>query len=361
MSPSNGSTTLFDPLRQRDVTLRNRIGVSPMCTYSAEDGLANAWHVAHLGARAIGGAGLVMAEATAVEAAGRITPNCLGLWSDAHVDALRPVAEAIGRVGAVPAIQLAHAGRKASTWRPWAPSRGRVPPDEGGWRPEGPTDVAFRPGDPPPERLDDAAIERLVASFGAAAERARAAGFQIVEIHAAHGYLIHSFLSPLVNDRQDRWGGDVEGRSRFASRVVASVREAVDDGTPVWMRVSAVDGPEEGWRIDDTVRLAREAADRGVDLIDCSAGGAVPGARLPVGNDDQVAFAQAVRAQAGVASAAVGGIHDPHQADAIVREGQADVVLLGRAMLHDPYWALHAAQTLERPVPWPDPYAWTMG
>ena len=355
------SVSLFDPLRQRDVTLRNRVGVSPMCTYSAHDGLASAWHVAHLGARALGGAGVVISEATAVEPIGRITPHCLGLWSDAHVDALRPVTDAIRAGGAVPAVQLAHAGRKASTQRPWAEARGRVPEREGGWTPVGPTSEPFRPGDPPPEELDERALERIVSAFAAATERALAAGFEVIEIHGAHGYLIHSFLSPLVNRRDDGWGGDVGGRTRLAREGARAVRGAAGEATPVWTRLSAVDGPEGGWRLEDTVLLAGDLAEAGVDLIDCSSGGAAPGARIPIGPNDQVPFAEAVRREAGVASAAVGGITDPAQADAIVREGRADVVLIGRAMLRDPFWAIHAAQRLERPVPWPDPYGWTVG
>lgn len=353
--------SLFDPLRQRDVTLRNRVGVSPMCTYSAEEGLAAPWHAAHLGARAIGGAGLVMTEATAVEPAGRITPNCLGLWSDAHVDALRPVTAAIRAGGAVPAIQLAHAGRKASTHRPWAEARGPVAEEDGGWTPVGPTADPFRPGDPSPRALSETDLEGVVNAFAAATERAQAAGFEVIEIHGAHGYLIHSFLSPLANRRDDGWGGDLAGRMRLALDVARAVRDAAGEATPVWMRLSAVDGPEDGWRIEDTVRLAVAAADAGVDLIDCSSGGAAPGARIEGGPGAQVPFAEAVRSQAGVASAAVGGITEPTQADAIVREGRADVVLLGRAMLRDPFWAIHAAQHLNRAAPWPDPYGWAVG
>ncbi|MDZ7706584.1 MAG: NADH:flavin oxidoreductase/NADH oxidase [Trueperaceae bacterium] len=360
--PSAGPSapSLFDPLTLRGVTMRNRVGVSPMCTYSADDGLANPWHVAHLGARAIGGAGLVMAEAAAVEPRGRITPHDVGLWSDRHVDALKPVATAIESQGSVAAIQLAHAGRKASTYRPWAEASGVVPAEQGGWTTVGPTPEPFRPDDPAPTALDDAGIADLIEAFAVAATRAVAAGFRTIEVHAAHGYLLHEFLSPLVNLRDDRWGGPFEARVRFPLAVIAAVRQAVPDGLPVWVRVSASDWRPDGWTVDDTVRFAELAREAGADLIDCSAGGAVPGVRAPSGTNVQVPFAEAVRLRAGVPSAAVGGIVDPAQADAIVGEERADVVLLGREMLRDPFWTLHAAQRLGRPVPWPDPYGWAV-
>jgi len=355
--------TLFEPLSMRDVTMRNRVGVSPMCTYSVEtrDGVAGPWHVAHLGARAIGGAGLVMTEAAAVQARGRISPEDLGIWSDAHVDALRPVTAAIAGQGAVPAVQLAHAGRKAGTYRPFDDARGVVPLSDGGWTPVGPTDVPFRTGDPAPEPLDEDGIAEVVAAFGAAAARAVAAGFRVIEVHGAHGYLIHSFLSPLSNGRTDRWGGSAEGRSRLALAVVAAVRDATPEGLPVWLRLSASDGHEDGWTVDDTVELAGRAREAGADLIDCSSGGAVPGVAIPVAPGYQVPFAEAVRRRAGVASAAVGRITDASQADAIVREGRADLVLLGRAMLRDPHWAVNAARRLGAEVPWARQYGWAVG
>jgi len=359
-SSDQAATSLFDPFTLRGVTMRNRVGVSPMCTYSAEGGLANPWHVAHLGARAIGGAGIVMAEATAVEPRGRITPHDVGLWSDGHVDALRPVAAAIESQGAVAAIQLAHAGRKASSYRPWADSSGVVPAEEGGWTTVGPTAEPFRPDDPAPQALDDAGIAQVIEAFAAAATRAVAAGFRTIEVHAAHGYLLHAFLSPLVNRRDDRWGGAFEHRVRLPLAVLAAVRRAVPDDLPVWIRVSASDWREDGWTVSDTVRFAGLAREAGADLIDCSAGGAVPGVRAPRRPNVQVPFAEAVRRHAGVPSAAVGGIVDPAQADAIVGEERADVVLLGREMLRDPYWALHAAERLGRVVPWPDPYGWAV-
>lgn len=356
------SPRLFQPLVQRGVRLRNRIGVSPMCTYSAEaqDGLATAWHVAHLGARAIGGAGLVMTEATAVEAAGRISPQDLGIWADQHVDALRPVAAAIAAAGAVPGIQLAHAGRKASTHRPWARNRGRVPRSEGGWTPVGPTAEPFQPGDGAVTPLEEPDLHRLIVRFAEAAERAVAAGFRLIEVHGAHGYLIHSFLSPLANSRTDAWGGPAAARERLALAAIEAVRAAVPASVPIWLRLSASDWTEGGWQSSDTVRLAGRALAAGADLIDCSSGGIVPGVRIPVGANYQVPFAQAVK-RAGVPSAAVGAISEPAQAEAIVRDGQADFVLLGKQMLREPHWTLRAAAELGAPPPWPEQYAWAVG
>lgn len=337
---------LFSPLELRDATFRNRIAVAPMCQYSAEDGYANDWHLVHLGARATGGAGLILAEATAVEAIGRISPEDLGIWDDGHVDAFRPVTRFLREHGATPGIQLAHAGRKASTWRPWAGSRGGVPVERGGWQPVGPTAAPFSPDHLEPAALDDAGIARVTASFGAATERALAAGFEVVEVHAAHGYLLHEFLSPLVNTRADGYGGDFAGRTRLLREVVETVRAVMPVGMPLLVRVSATDWVEGGWDGDDTVRLAGELAPLGVDLVDCSSGGAVPHAAVPVETGYQVPFAERVRREAGVASGAVGLITEPRQADAIVREGRADLVLLAREMLRNPYWPVRAAREL---------------
>lgn len=348
---------LFEPLVQRGVRLRNRLGVSPMCTYSADamDGRPTPWHVAHLGARAIGGFGLVIAEATAVEPRGRITPQDLGLWSDAQVDAWRPVTAAVTAAGAVPGVQLAHAGRKASTFRPWAPRSGRVPVAEGGWTPVGPTAEPFRSEDGEVEALTEAGVRGVVEAFAAAAARAVDAGFRLVEVHGAHGYLLHQFLTPLVNRREDAYGGSVEGRERLLLEVVRAVRAAVPEDVPVWLRVSATDWVEGGLTVDDTVRVARHAREAGVDLVDCSSGGAVPYAKVPAAPGYQVPFAAAVRA-AGVPSAAVGLITTPAQAEAVVADGQADVVLLGREALRDPHFPLRAARELGVPAPWPPQY-----
>jgi 2,4-dienoyl-CoA reductase-like NADH-dependent reductase (Old Yellow Enzyme family) len=346
---------LFDPLPLRSLTLRNRIGVSPMCQYSSPEGLATDWHLVHLGARAVGGAGLVFTEATAVEPRGRISPDDLGIWSDAHVPPLARVARFIKEQGAIPGIQLAHAGRKASTAAPW---KGGAPLflENGGWPVVGPSAMPFTDKSPVPTPLDDAGIRAVTQAFAHAAARALAAGFEIVEIHAAHGYLLHQFLSPLSNTRTDAHGGSFENRTRLTMEVIRAVRGEWPERLPLAVRVSATDWVGGGWTADDTVALARLLKDAGVDLIDCSSGGAVPGARVPVGPGYQVAFAQRVRREAGVMSAAVGLITEPAQADAIVRTGQADLVFLARQMLREPYWPHRAAAELGAPVAWPPPY-----
>jgi len=346
---------LFEPLRLRGVTLRNRIGVSPMCQYSCVDGMASDWHLVHLGSRAVGGAGLVLTEATAVLPEGRISPEDLGLWSDAHAEPLARIAAFVKAQGAAPGVQLAHAGRKASTRRPWdggAP----LPPSDGGWRPVGPGADAFTPAHTVPDALDGPGLVRVVDAFRRAAARALDAGFELLELHAAHGYLLAELLSPLVNRRDDAYGGSFEGRTRLLREVVSAVRGVWPERLPLLVRVSATDWVEGGWSGDDTVALARLLAPLGVDLIDCSSGGAVPDAKVPVGPGYQVPFAARVRREAGVPSAAVGLITDPAQADAIVREGEADLVLLARELLRDPYWPLHAARALGRDVPWPPQY-----
>lgn len=355
--------TLFDPLPLRDLTLRNRIGVSPMCMYACEarDGLATPFHVAHLGARALGGAGLVFSEATAVTAEGRISPEDLGLWSDAHAAALRPVVDAVHAGGAAMGIQLAHAGRKASTYRPYgAPRRGVVPADEGGWTPVGPSDVPFRDGDPAPRAADAGDLARIVQGFADAAARADAIGVDVIEVHAAHGYLLHAFLSPLGNPRTDAWGGDWAGRTRLVKEVVTAVRAVWPAGKPLFVRLSAVDGAEGGWTVEDSVRLAADLAPLGADVIDASGGGVRPGARPDVGPGGQVPWAEAIRRGADVASAAVGGLHDPALAASVVAEGRADLVLVGKGMLRDAFWAHHAAEALGVAAPWPEAYGWAV-
>ncbi|HUJ42793.1 MAG TPA: NADH:flavin oxidoreductase/NADH oxidase [Opitutaceae bacterium] len=347
---------LFAPFTQRGVTLRNRIVVSPMCQYSCQDGFATDWHLVHLGARAVGGAGVVVAEATAVEAGGRISPHDLGLWQDAHVEPLARVAKFIRDQGAVPAIQLAHAGRKASTARPWQGGR-PVPPAEGGWPVVAPSAVAFAEDHPMPRELDADGIAGIVQAFSAAAQRARAAGFELVELHAAHGYLLHQFLSPLSNHRTDRYGGPFENRIRLLTEVVDGVRAVWPESRPLWLRVSATDWAEtDGWDLPQTVALARALKPRGVDLFDCSSGGTLPRAKIPGGPGFQVPFAEAVRREAGLATGAVGLITQPEQAEHIVAEGRADVILLARQFLRDPYWPLHAARVLGATAAWPVQY-----
>jgi 2,4-dienoyl-CoA reductase-like NADH-dependent reductase (Old Yellow Enzyme family) len=345
---------LFTPYRIRDVELPNRVVVSPMCQYSATDGLPGPWHLVHLGSRAVGGAGTVFTEASAVTPEGRISPADAGLWSGAHVDAWRPVTEFIASLGAVPATQLAHAGFKASTSPPWA--GGKALPVADGWTPVAPTTVAFRDDYPTPAALDEAGITGVVEAFGAAAERAVDAGFRAVEIHAAHGYLLHEFLSPLTNTRTDGWGGDRAGRSRLAVETTRAVRAAVGEAVPVLVRISATDWTPGGWTDTDSVALARDLVDAGADLIDCSSGGVVPHADIPVGPGYQVPLAAKVRAEAGVPTGAVGLITEPEQAEQILADGHADLVLLARELLRDPYWPGRAAAKLGDTPSWPVQY-----
>jgi 2,4-dienoyl-CoA reductase-like NADH-dependent reductase (Old Yellow Enzyme family) len=341
---NDDSPNLFSPLQVRDVRLRNRIGVSPMCQYSSTDGLASDWHVVHLGSRAVGGAGLVLTEASAVVPEGRISPQDLGIWDDAQVDGLRRITGFIAEQGAVPGIQLAHAGRKASTQRPWD-GRGAVAVADGGWTPVGASALPFDEHWLVPHELGAEELEALPGRFAEAAERALEAGFEWIEVHAAHGYLLHSFLSPLSNRREDAWGGDLAGRAHLLLDTVAAIRGAVPEGVPVTVRVSATDWVPGGWDDAQTVALAPMLREAGVDLVDCSSGGNSPHQRIELGPGYQVPFAEAVR-RAGLRTAAVGLITDAEQADAIVRSGQADLVLLARELLRDPYWPLHAARRL---------------
>ncbi len=339
---------LFDPLTLRGVTLRNRIGVSPMCMYSSEDGRANDWHLVHLGARAVGGAGLVIAEATAIEARGRISPQDAGLWNDEQIAPLARINEFVRAQGAVPGVQLAHAGRKAGTARPFPgePHRGPLSDAHGGWQPVGPSPLPFDDGWRTPDELSRSDIREVEAAFRAGAVRALAAGYQFVELHAAHGYLAHSFLSPLSNQRADEYGGSFENRARFVLETTRVLREAWPDDLPLGVRLSCSDWADGGWTIEESVELSRLLKAAGVDLVDCSSGGGVPQAKIPVAPGYQVPFAEAIRRGANIATVAVGLISEPEQADAIIGSGQADVVLLGRASLRDPYWPLHAARAL---------------
>ncbi len=347
---------LFEPLAVRGITLRNRIGVSPMCQYSYADGFSNDWQLVHLGARAVGGAGLVMAEATAVEVRGRITPDDLGIWSEAHVEPLRTVAHFIKTQGAVPGIQIAHAGRKASTRRLWD-GGGPLPADDPrGWQVVGASPIPADEGYQMPHELTQTEISQLQAAFKAAVARALAAGFEWLEIHAAHGYLIHSFYSPLSNHRRDRYGGSFENRIRFLMETACAVRESWPVELPLAVRISGTDWIEGGWSVDESVELARQLKGVGVDLVDCSSGGILHHVKVPVGPGYQVPIAEKVRREAGILTAAVGMITSPAQADEHIRNGRADMVLLGREMLRDPYWALHAAQELKQPVPVPPQY-----
>jgi 2,4-dienoyl-CoA reductase-like NADH-dependent reductase (Old Yellow Enzyme family) len=350
------ATHLFTPLQLRGITLRNRIGVSPMCQYSARDGQATDWHLVHLGSRAVGGAGLVLCEATAVEARGRISPMDLGLWDDQQVEPLARVVDFVQRQGAAFGVQLAHAGRKASVAPPWQDGGPPLGLGQGGWPPVGPSPLAFAPGYLEPEPLDLPGLRDLVLAFGAAARRALAAGVHCLEIHAAHGYLLHEFLSPLVNQRTDDYGGSFENRCRLLLEVVAEVRRVWPERLPLLVRLSVTDWLPGGWDLEQSVELARRLGPSGVDLIDCSSAGLVPTAPAPVGPGYQVALAERIRREAGIATAAVGLIRCPEQADQILRSGQADLVLLGREMLRDPYWPLRAARHLGQDGPWPQQY-----
>jgi 2,4-dienoyl-CoA reductase-like NADH-dependent reductase (Old Yellow Enzyme family) len=352
---TDGAPHLLSPLRVRGVELRSRIAVSPMCQYSSRDGLANDWHLVHLGSRAVGGAALVITEAAAVVPEGRISPWDLGIWSESHAEALRPIAAFVAAHGAVPGIQLAHAGRKASTGRPWD-GRGPVAPERGGWTPLAPSALPYDDGWLVPHELSAEEVAAVPAQFAAAARRAAGAGFRWIELHAAHGYLLHTFLSPLSNERADGWGGSFAGRARLVVEVVRAVREAVGEDVPLAVRVSATDWVDGGWSDADTVRLAPLLGAAGADLVDCSSGGLSPAQRIDAGPGFQVPFAEAVRREGGMLTGAVGLITEPAQADAIVRSGQADVVLLARELLRDPHWPLHAARALGHPAPVPDQY-----
>jgi len=346
---------LFESLKLRSMTVSNRIGVSPMCEYSAHDGLATQWHFVHLGSRAVGGAGLVLTEAAAVSPDGRISPQDLGIWSDAHAQALAPIVRFIRHQGAMAGIQLAHAGRKASTQRPWE-GNSCVPPGEGGWQPLAPSPIPFTPEYCPPREMTREDIAGVLRDFTAAAARAVQAGFEVIEIHAAHGYLIHEFLSPLSNKRTDEYGGGFENRVRLLREVAREIRGVLGDRLPLFVRISSTDWVEGGWTIDESVELATLLKDDDVDLVDCSSGGLVADAKIPVGPGYQTEFAERIRREAGIATAAVGMITSAAQADHIIRTGQADIVLLAREFLRDPYWPLHAAQALHQTAQWPVQY-----
>jgi 2,4-dienoyl-CoA reductase-like NADH-dependent reductase (Old Yellow Enzyme family) len=351
---------LFSPFELRNLTFANRIGVSPMCQYSCEDGFATDWHLVHLGARAQGGAALVTLEASAVTPEGRISPADLGLWKDAHIPALKGIARFIHSQGARVGIQLAHAGRKASMAAPFTLPAGTaerlVTAAEGGWQPVAPSAVAFSPAYAVPQSLDRLGILAIVEAFRQAARRALTAGFDFVEIHAAHGYLLNEFLSPLANQRTDAYGGSFENRTRLVLEVVDTVRAEWPAHLPLLIRISSTDWADGGWNIDESVQLAHVLRKHGVDLIDCSSGGVVPYAKIPVGLGYQVQFAARIRREANIPTAAVGMITDPVQADAIIANGEADLVFLARETLRDPYWPLHAAIALGEQASWPAQY-----
>lgn len=347
---------LFEPLTLRSVTLHNRIAVSPMCQYSSMDGCANDWHLVHYGSRATGGAGLVLTEAAAVTPQGRISPRDLGIWSDDHIDFLARITRFIEQQGSVAGIQLAHAGRKAGTPPPWENRSVTLTVAEGGWPIVAPSAIPFDSGCIIPTALEEGQIAEITTAFTEAARRSLLAGFRIVEIHAAHGYLLHQFLSPLSNQRSDRYGGCFENRTRLLKDIVRSVRTVWPESLPLLVRISATDWVSGGWDVDQSVELVHQLLPMGVDLIDCSSGGSDPHARIPLGPGYQTGFSEQIRRATGGRTGAVGLITSPAQADHIVRSGQADLVLLARELLRDPHWPFRAARELGHVIPWPAQY-----
>lgn len=355
--PDDSAANLLSPLTIRGVNLRNRIVMSPMCQYSSEEGLANDWHLVHLGSRAVGGVSLVIAEATAVTRDGRISPVDLGIWSDAHVEPLARIARFVSSQGAVAGIQLAHAGRKASTVPPWLGGLPLMTPEEGGWTVVGPSPIPFREGGPVPVELDGAGIDEVIAAFESAARRAVAAGFRVIEIHAAHGYLLHQFLSPLSNHRTDRYGGSMENRMRLTLRVAERVRGQMPDELALFVRMSATDWADEGgWYVEQSIELAKRLKETGVDLIDVSSGGTLAKVSIPAAKGYQVPFARRIRHEAGILTGAVGLITEPHHANEIIKNGDADLVILARELLREPYWAFKAQRELGVPAALPIQY-----
>ena len=351
---------LLSPLTIRSVTFRNRIAMSPMCMYSAQDGFANDFHLVHLGSRAIGGVGLVMVEATAITAEGRISPGDMGIWKDEHTEPLARIARFVEAQGAVSGIQLAHAGRKASCDTPWAGGDSLKTAAEGGWPVIGPSPLPFYAGDPIPTPMSEADIEHCIDAWESAARRALKAGFKVIELHAAHGYLMHEFLSPISNHRMDGYGGSLENRMRLLLRVAGRLREVIPQKLPFFVRISATDWVDEGWDIEQSVVLCRELKALGADLIDVSSGGTTPDAKIPVARGYQVPFAGRIREEAEIRTGAVGLITDSHYADEIITSGQADLVFIGRELLRDPYWAIEAELAMGVAPAWPIPYGYAV-
>jgi len=346
---------LFSPLAIKNIVLKNRIIVSPMCQYSSEDGFANDWHLVHLGSRAVGGAALIIMEATAVSPGGRISPNDLGIWKDEHISFLKRITSFIEQNGSIPGIQLAHAGRKASQYRPWAGS-GEVSKENGGWQTIAPSAIAFKEGDSVPKEISKEDIKKTIQDFQDAALRAKNAGFKVIEIHAAHGYLINEFLSPVSNKRTDEYGGSFENRIRFLLEIIEAVRKVWTEEHPLFVRISATEWQDGAWTATDSIQLAEIVKTKTIDLIDCSSGGNILGAHIPVKPLYQVEFAESIKKQTGILTGAVGLITTAQEANAVIEEGRADVVLLAREFLRDPYFPVHAAAELGIDVPWPVQY-----
>lgn len=346
---------LFSPLKIKSVEFRNRIAVSPMCMYSSEDGFSNHWHLVHLGSRAVGGAGLIISEAAAVSPEARITPDDLGIWKDEHIKGLQEIVSFAEAQDTVMGIQLAHAGRKASTTSPWK-GGACIPEGNGGWQTVAPSAIPFNEKDPVPLQLDASGINKVKDDFRSAAKRALKAGFKVVEIHAAHGYLLHEFLSPLSNKRTDNYGGSFENRTRMLLEVTEAVQEVWPADLPLFVRISATDWVKDGWNEKESVELSKILKDKGVDLIDCSSGGLVPHAKIPVQKGYQVGFAEKIKSEAKILTGAVGLITTPEEAEEILKKDQADLVLLAREFLRNPYFPMEAAQTLEEEISWPSQY-----
>jgi 2,4-dienoyl-CoA reductase-like NADH-dependent reductase (Old Yellow Enzyme family) len=351
---------LLSPLTIRGLTFRNRIAMSPMCQYCAQDGFADDWHLVHLGSRAVGGVALVVVEATAVAADGRITPGDLGIWKDEHIEPLERITKFVHSQGAVAGIQLAHAGRKASCDLPWKGGAGLKTPEQGGWTVVGPSAIPFGEESPVPIPLDESGIDGIVGAFEAGARRALSAGFKLLEIHAAHGYLLHEFLSPISNHRNDQYGGSLENRMRLLLRVVERLRSLMPEEMPLFVRISATDWVDGGWDVKQAVELAKRLKALGVDLIDVSSGGMVPYARIPMAKGYQVPFSRRIREGADIRTGAVGLITEPHHADEIVTGGDANLVFIARELLREPYWALKAQQALGEEATWPIQYGYAV-
>ena len=346
---------VFEPLTIRSIELKNRLAVSPMCEYSSVDGFANDWHLVHLGSRAVGGAALVIAEATAVSPEGRISPGDLGIWKDEHIEFLKRITSFITAQGAVPGIQLAHAGRKASHHVPWKGNKSLMP-NEGAWQTLAPSAIPYAVGEPLPREMSLEDIQQCIAAFTAAAKRAVAAGFKVIELHAAHGYLINEFLSPLSNKRTDEYGGPFENRTRFLLQLVLATRKAIGEDLPLFVRISASDWVDGGWTIEDSIKLAGILKNNSVDLVDCSSGGISPEQKIPVRPLYQTAFAAQIKKQTAILTAAVGLITNITEATEILTSQQADLIMMARQFLRDPYFPLHAAKELKVDIPWPLQY-----
>ena len=348
-------SVLFSPLKIREISLKNRIIVSPMCQYSSRDGMPNDWHFVHLGSRAVGGAAVVIMEATAVSTEGRISPDDAGIWNDEQAEAYKKITAFISAQNSIPAIQLAHAGRKASTYSPWK-GRGRINIDEGGWQTIAPSTIPFTENYPNPKEMNTDDIEIVINQFKKAAERSLEAGFKLIELHMAHGYLVHEFLSPLSNFRKDKYGGSLENRCRLAIEITEAVRKFIPEGFPLFARISATDWTEGGWDINQSIQLAKWLKNAGADLIDCSSGGNIADAKIPAGPGYQVPFSQMIKKEVGILTGSVGLITSPMQAESVVRTNQSDVVILAREILRNPYWPLQAAKQLNVDVDWPVQY-----